>query len=98
MRLTIYWAVPITTSEQDLLSVNHEALSVLRCSERFDGIASAKNTPLIVAIVHGSVNHFNSTVLISLYLITLHLVSMPFDGVICEANSVGSAGMFVSMF
>ena len=42
MRLTIYWAVPITTSEQALISVNRETFMVWRCSERFDGMASAK--------------------------------------------------------
>ena len=41
--LTSYWAVPITTSEQDLLSVNHETFMAWRWSDRFDGIASAES-------------------------------------------------------
>ena len=40
-QLTIYWTVPITTSEQALLSVNHETFMVWRCSDRLDGMAFA---------------------------------------------------------
>ena len=40
--MTIYWAVPITTSEQDLLSVNQETFTVWVCSGRFDGMAFAE--------------------------------------------------------
>ncbi|QNI64702.1 hypothetical protein SynA1544_01768 [Synechococcus sp. A15-44] len=39
--LTSYWTVPITTSEQAFLSVNHETFMVWRCSDRFDGMAFA---------------------------------------------------------
>ncbi|QNI68330.1 hypothetical protein SynBMKMC1_02273 [Synechococcus sp. BMK-MC-1] len=39
IRLTSYWAVPITTSEQASLSVNHETFTAWRCSDRFDGMA-----------------------------------------------------------
>jgi len=42
MDLTIYWAVPITTSEQTSLSVNHETFTAWRCSDRFDGMAFAE--------------------------------------------------------
>ena len=40
IRLTSYWAVPITTSEQALLSVNLLTLTAWRCSDRFDGMAA----------------------------------------------------------